>query len=377
MKYAFLSVITTTEFSDIVAQKLFEAGSAGVSIKDRRDLLDLIRTGKNWDYIDESAFADLRCEAGWRNSDVGRGLAPAEKQVEESTAGASPRPTVSRDAPVIVTGFFGEADDLYAILKDISALKNDPYFKTGSLEISTGIEDSEIWENVWKQYYQPIPFNRITIVPVWLKETCRGDGLIDKSFCEQKDSDTIYQLVDESVPPTSFIPVYLDPGLAFGTGMHETTAMCIELIEELTASGNFSGISVADVGCGSGILGICALKLGASTCSFLDIDSIAVCAAQENAAHNAITDAAEFVTGDFSAAKSLRPDLILANLTADLLMRFHKTASAMLSKNGTMVVSGILDEYAQSVINEYSKNFAIQKTKNRNGWQAMLLTKNE
>ena len=320
MKYLFLSVATTTEFSDIVASTLFEFGCSGVSIKDANDLAELIKSKKHWDYIDDSAFI--------------------------------------RDAVVTVTGFFDESADLHEIERAIAALKNDPGFETGSLETTSGIEDSEQWENVWKQYYRPLKFSRVTVVPIWLKDEppAQGDGI-----------------ASESKGPC----VYIDPGLAFGTGLHESTSMCIELLEEL----GFTGKAVIDVGCGTGILGAAALKLGAAHCDFIDIDENAVKASKQNAAHNHIIDRADFITGGFSVLSSkdrtteAAPEVILANLTADLLIALYPFADVLLASGGTMVVSGILDEYAPAVIETFEKTFFVKKIKNRNGWQAMLLQK--
>ncbi len=299
MKYLRVSVETTTEFSDIVANTLFDCGTAGVSVKDHNDVLESLKSPLNWDYFDESVLAG--------------------------------------DQRVIITGFFDESVPVEAVISAVSRLKGDPYFETGSLEVTSGVEDTAAWENVWKQYYKPVPCGRITIVPKWF------------TF-ESKES----------------VPVYIDPGLAFGTGNHETTAMCAELLAEHGAE----GLTVADVGCGSGILGVCALKLGAKSCLFIDIDENAVKAAEENAALNGVGHAARFILGDLSQAAKESADLVLANLTADLLIRLKTEAGALIKSGGTLIISGVLDTYAERVLSAYADGFRLVESRKRNCWHA-------
>ncbi|MCL2062366.1 MAG: 50S ribosomal protein L11 methyltransferase [Firmicutes bacterium] len=306
MKYLKISVHTTTEFSDIVASVLMEHGSDGVSIKDHSDVLQLLKSPLNWDYADESIL-------------------------KTEFHGA------------LVFGYFNETANANKIREAVSALKNDPYFDTGSLEVLSSYEDSADWENVWKQFFKPITVKKITIVPAWLKH-------------KQKNT----------------VPVYIDPGLAFGTGSHETTALCIELMQQIQLAGKH----VADIGCGSGILGISALKLGASRCTMLDIDPCAVRASQENAEFNGVFNLCTFIEGGFSKTENLQLDVIVANLTADLLVEFCSYAEKMLHSGGVLIVSGILDGYLPQVQKAFCANFTTLKTQQRGDWHGLLLIKN-
>ncbi|MCL2375408.1 MAG: 50S ribosomal protein L11 methyltransferase, partial [Firmicutes bacterium] len=131
MKYTRLSITTTTEFSDIVADTLWDCSSMGVAIYDKNDILSLAKQKRYFDYIDESLLK------------------------------ADPR--------VVVSGFFSCDFDYAAIKQKIESLKNYAYFDTGSLEIIIKDEDSEDWQNAWKAFYKPLEIGKITVVPQWLK----------------------------------------------------------------------------------------------------------------------------------------------------------------------------------------------------------------
>ncbi|MCL2847197.1 MAG: 50S ribosomal protein L11 methyltransferase [Firmicutes bacterium] len=309
MKYKKLSIKTTSEASEIVANRLFECGALGVEIKDSADVLELIKSGKHWDYIDESLITNMQ--------------------------------------DVFVIGFFDYSADLDAVIANILELKSNNFYEFGVLEINQFEGDSSEYENEWKKYYNPITIDNVCIVPEWLKDKCMDDKL-------------------SLAPPTN---IYLDPGCAFGTGSHETTAMCIELMQKL----DFKDKVVLDLGCGSGILGITALKLGAKKCYFVDIDPIATKSSLENAKLNSVEDKAEFITAGFDVALSEKADILLANLTADLLLTCYPRLENLLTTNSQIIISGMLKELEQNVLNEYSKLFAIVNRQQRNDWIAMRL----
>jgi len=309
MKYIRLSIITTSEFSHIVADRLFDFGSLGTLILDPNDLKEVIEQKKYWDYIDPSA--------------------------------------VSADPHTIVTGFFDEDTNMTKIVKAMDALKDNAYFDTGSLKVSYATEDSSDYENAWKQYYKPIEIGDITIVPKW---------------------------IPFDTPNTT--SVLLDPGAAFGTGSHETTALCVELLQVVP---HIQGKKVLDMGCGSGVLGITALRLGAKSAAMVDIDPIATKAAHDNASLNGVDKKAEFITAGFGdAGAHLKPlyDIILANLTADMLIGFYPEVDALLGKNSYMVISGILFDRLDEVMAYYGKIFTAVKQKTQNNWCGLLLKKN-
>lgn len=188
------------------------------------------------------------------------------------------------------------------------------------------------WMEAWKSRYKPIPIGRrLMIVPAWL------------------DS-----------PDPSRIPIKIDPGMAFGTGTHPTTQLCLELVERSTVSGQPS--TVIDIGCGSGILSIAALKLGAQAALGVDIDPESVKSARENAEANGVADRLilglgsvdEVRAGQFPFAQA---PLVLANILAPVIVRLFDAGLAdLIAPGGRIILSGILDSQAQSVIEAGGKH---------------------
>lgn len=243
------------------------------------------------------------------------------------------------DKRVYVSGFFDEGKNLEEFYSELRSLKLNCDFDVGSLEVTTALIDSEDWENVWKKYYKPIEIGKVVIVPKWIKRD--NDGHVE---------------------------VRIDPGMAFGTGSHETTAMCIGLLNKL----DLAGKSVCDFGCGSGILGITALKLGAKHCVMSDIDRQAIASATENAELNGVSDRADFVCGDLSAEGTF--DVVVANITADVLIRLSGIIEKLLIKQGTLIVSGIINDRAEEVLNAFGSLTLTERVKDGE-WQAFAFTR--
>jgi ribosomal protein L11 methyltransferase len=183
------------------------------------------------------------------------------------------------------------------------------------------------WAEAWKEHYHPIPIGRkLMIVPAWLEN-----------------------------PQPERIAIRMDPGMAFGTGTHPTTQLCLELIEEVLADTG-GGSTVIDVGCGSGILGVAAIKLGASHVLGVDIDRLAVKVSRENAAANGVGERME--TGEGSVKEVLggnfsvrQADIVLANILAPVLVRLFTDGLAGLVKDGGfLVLSGIIEHQAGEVL---------------------------
>ena len=203
-------------------------------------------------------------------------------------------------------------------------------------EILLGEIDAADYENEWKKYYNPIKTKNITIVPTWIEyKASEGEKIMR-----------------------------LDPGMAFGTGSHATTRMCLELMEA-------EGKDVIDVGCGSGILGIAAKICGAKSVYMCDIDEQAVEFATRNAELNkvdATIEKADLLEGDQQA------DFIFANITADILMRFSKSIGKHLRQNGTIVLSGIIDTRLDEVIQCYEEaGYEIVERMAMDDWRALKL----
>ena len=214
------------------------------------------------------------------------------------------------------------------------------------------------WMEAWKQHYQPIPIGqRLIIVPVWL------------------DS-----------PEPERIPIKIDPGMAFGTGTHPTTQLCLELIEKnvetLMVSKTFRVLNVIDIGCGSGILSIAALKLGVQTALGVDIDIESVRNSRENADKNGIGE--EFIIGqgsvtDILAAKFAyrQAPLVVANILAPIIIRLLEGGLADLAEpGGRVILSGILQEQEDNVLEAaQAKGLVLSERKQMGDWVALSLSK--
>ena len=208
----------------------------------------------------------------------------------------------------------------------------------------------EDWATSWQKYYRPIPVGkRLIIIPDWM----RGEPV-----------------------PDGRAPLYLDPGLTFGTGAHPTTQLCLELLEDALRPGD----RVLDLGCGSGILSIAALLLGASRAVGVDIDPKAADAALENGSLNGVgTDRLSVYAGDVLTDKKLTEKLgpgqnrvVLANIVADVIIPLSAKAGEFMAGDGVFLTSGIIEGRQDEVAAALEANgFAVTRRLERGGWHAI------
>ena len=213
-----------------------------------------------------------------------------------------------------------------------------------SAELSYDGMNEDDWSESWKQYYKPIPLGKVTIVPAWEKYDARDGEVI----------------------------IRMDPGMAFGTGTHETTRLVMKIMQDEILGGE----RFLDVGTGSGILSICASKLGARTCNAYDIDPVAVKVAAENAkadgCDNITVGVSDLLRGvDLSHGKY---DFCVANIVADIIIRMMPDINKYLTDDATLILSGIIamrrDEVVLSVV---ENGYKIIREEKENDWLALMV----
>lgn len=204
-----------------------------------------------------------------------------------------------------------------------------------SIELLDCLEED--WRNNWKKYFNPIEVGeKLLIRPSWRDDYDAGDRKV----------------------------LNIDPGLAFGTGGHETTRLCLEMCEKYLKEGD----SVLDVGCGSGILGIATLLLGADRAVGVDIDETAVRTAAENAEINGVADRFTAICGSFTDKVEGKYDIVLANIVADAIMFLSKGIKDFMKDDAVYIMSGIIDTRAEEVKASVSQYFDIIEEHLDNGW---------
>ncbi|HIR39733.1 MAG TPA: 50S ribosomal protein L11 methyltransferase [Candidatus Coproplasma stercoripullorum] len=313
MKFTEVTVHTTSEGSELVADILWRYSNYGVAISDVKDVIALQRDKvMYWDYMDE----DL-------TRDTGEALVKAFVTVE--------------DTPVYMP----------QIRADIEEMKENcaGCMPLGSLEITTRTVEGDDWIEIWRKHFRPIHIgSRVVVVPEWIK----------------------YEKQPQEVT------VRLDSNMAFGTGEHETTAMCLELLQEYLTPESVC----LDVGCGSGILGISAVLLGAKSAYLTDIDPVATDSAEHNCKLNGVADRCTVKRTDLVGDSEIAADIALANITAEVLCRLAPTLPAHVKSGGTLILSGIIKEKLEGVLQAFAAvGFNHIKTINKGEWYAVAFTK--
>ena len=310
MKFIELTVHTTTEGSELVSDIMWDHTTYGVAICDVNDIIALQNDKRTfWDYMDD----ELAEQAG--GDVLVKCFLPADIADEKIAAIAS------------------ELDALRA--------RSEGIFRLGSLETGRREVDGDDWIDIWKKHFRPIHIGeRVVVCPEWIK----------------------YE------PAPGEVVVKLDSNMAFGTGEHETTSMCLELLQKYLKKGD----SVIDVGCGSGILGIAAVKLGAELAYLTDIDYVAVRSAEHNSALNGTADRTKVALSDLLENADVRGDVMTANITADILCRLAGSIPKNLKEGGTLILSGIIESKLEQVKQAYAaEGLALAEQLRKGEWFAL------
>ena len=207
-------------------------------------------------------------------------------------------------------------------------------------EISTASCAEEDWINNWKKYFKPIPVGeKLLIRPVW----------------------------EQEYDPQGRAVLNLEPGIAFGTGTHETTRLCLELLEKYVRP----GCRLLDVGCGSGILSVAGLLLGAQSAVGVDIDELAVKTAVQNAELNGVADRFTGICGNLTDKVSGTFDVVAANIVADIIIELTASIEQFMRPDTVYLMSGIIDTREQDVLSVVEKKFDILDRREEKGWIAL------
>lgn len=215
-------------------------------------------------------------------------------------------------------------------------------------EIVTNQCRNEDWENNWKQYFHPIPVGqKLLIRPTW----------------------------EDEYDPMGRTVLNIEPGLAFGTGTHETTRLCLETLEKYITPET----EVLDVGCGSGILSIASLLLGAKSATGVDIDALAVKTAEENGEANGLHEPQlKFLQGNLTDKVSGKYDVVVANIVADIIILFCKDVAKFMKDDAVFITSGIIDTREQDVIDAFEKyGFTVKARHTEKGWVCFECVKSD
>ncbi len=320
MEWTKVSIYTTAAGIDFVCDMLSELGIDGVEIEDEQDFKDFLKENhKYWDYVDD----DL--------------LKEKEKETRVN----------------IYLETNNELPDKLLSLKSALAelAEKDISNEWGRLEIDTEGINEEDWANNWKQYFHPMEVGKkILIQPEWEPQSGKTDRIV----------------------------FTVNPGMTFGTGTHHTTKLCIEELEKTVTAET----ELLDIGCGSGILSIISLLLGAKEAWALDIDPACEHVALDNAVLNGVDISKYHIySGDIITDKTLfdklavrKYNVIAANIVADVIIALLPTVKKLIAPGGTFVCSGIIDDRLNDVLTAMeSESMAPVSMSKAGGWVAMSI----
>ena len=311
MNWTEVKIYTTTAGIDPLTGSMLDLGLQGFMIEDAQDFDEFLHdTTPHWDYVDQAVMEKMK------------------------------------DCETCVTIYVADnpqgMEELMQVRQILARLKaQDPDGKYGRLELEMKDVDEEDWSNAWKKYYHPVQVGEhLVVCPSWEAYDRKPDEVV----------------------------LTLNPGMAFGTGTHDTTRLCMELLEKYITPQD----TVLDVGCGSGILAITAALLGANKIIGCDIDEVAVKVAGENAALNGVQDRIAFHQGDLTSQVEGSFQIICANIMADVIIRLSEDAGRYLAKDGIFITSGIIDTREQDVLNALEQNgFQVIERRTSGGWVAL------
>ena len=302
MKWCEISIQTSHEAVELIAEIFRDLGASGVVIEDPELVNDYITSGK-WDYTD----------------------IPIAKETE----------VVVEKAYLPVNGEL--EGRIQTLQQEIKALESRGV-NTAPAVLTTAELQDEDWSDTWKQYFHTEkPGERVVIKPTW----------------------------EEYEPKDDEVVIELDPGAAFGTGTHATTSMCIRQLEKLVKP----GMTVFDVGTGSGILSIISAKLGATNIQAVDYDDSVLKIVEENLEQNNVQDIISVAQSDLMQNVHGKAELVIANIIADIIIRLFDQLDEHLEQGGTLLTSGIIEDRIEDVLAAAEKHgYGVVERMESKGW---------
>lgn len=311
MKWSKYTLETTTEAVDLVSGAIMEAGIDSFEIEDNRQITEAEK---------EAMYIDILPEL--KDDDSARIIFYMDDDVSQED----------------------ESEILNNIHENVEELKT--FVNVGSGKITKSTTEDKDWVNKWKEFFKPFVVDDILIKPTWENDVAT-DG---------------YNMVIE-----------IDPGTAFGTGLHETTQLCIKQLRKYINKDT----NMLDVGCGSGILSIVGIKSGAENVLGIDIDEAAVVASADNARINGIESNINFIQGNIIEDKTIQDragygvyDIVAANILADIIIPLSKVISPHMKKGGLFITSGIINTKEAEVVKSIESNpdLEIKEITYQNDW---------
>ena len=312
MKWTEVLIKVDPQAVEAVTDILYGLGAQGVAIDEPVDVERLREDELYWDYIDEKLL---------------------ENDTEETK----------------IMAYFSEEEtnlpEKIAVIREKIRNLTEFGLSIGSGTVELSNVNQEDWESAWKQYFKPVHVtDRIVVKPEW----------------------------EEYSPQEGEIVIEIDPGMAFGTGTHETTSMCINQIEKNLKAGD----RVIDIGSGSGILSMAAVLLGAEKATGVDLDPVAVRVALENVELNNLQDKIEILHGNLTDVIREKADIVVANIMADIILILLEDVRAFIKDDGLFISSGIIQEKRAAVeARLLEKNFRIVEVETKGEWCAITAQK--